>query len=412
MNAESKKTVLRMIPYGLYVLTADDGKGNISAATVNWVTQSAFAPPLVVVGVKTDSHAHPAIKESGAFALNILGKDQGPMAFTFFKPAQRDGNTVSGDGCRADYTTEECGDGIQDAGEQCDDGNANLGDGCRPDCTSEICGDGIQDPQEQCDDGNTTSGDGCNALCESEGVTCSPASGGRTVRVDIATPVSLAGIRVDLEYPQAHTSIPGFGNSSLVQSRVTILQTGGQSVMNDRDTDLTVVLANATAFLTSGPLYEVDFDQCTARDENMCNRNQNVIGCCNDTNDPNQFGDFCANLECSNLPGTVCTVATEVAVCGGAGLCVKRPCVSDASCAPTLGTCVGKCPANPPVCPVGTFPTGGMVGPCTTVNGGCPGDNACVTQTASTICTVTDPVDDMGNPVDGVTCSVTITEVP
>ena len=39
MNADAKKTVLRMIPYGIYVLTADDGKGNISAATVNWVTQ-------------------------------------------------------------------------------------------------------------------------------------------------------------------------------------------------------------------------------------------------------------------------------------------------------------------------------------------------------------------------------------
>ena len=47
-----------MIPYGIYVLTADDGKGNVAAATVNWVTQTAFAPPLVVVGVKTDSGAY------------------------------------------------------------------------------------------------------------------------------------------------------------------------------------------------------------------------------------------------------------------------------------------------------------------------------------------------------------------
>ena len=52
MNTDAKKTVLRMIPYGIYVLTADDAKGNVAAATVNWVTQSAFAPPLVVVGVK------------------------------------------------------------------------------------------------------------------------------------------------------------------------------------------------------------------------------------------------------------------------------------------------------------------------------------------------------------------------
>ncbi|HJZ15875.1 MAG TPA: flavin reductase, partial [Stellaceae bacterium] len=57
MDQDAKKTVLRMIPYGIYVLTADDGKGNVAAATVNWVTQTAFAPPLVVVGVKTDSGA-------------------------------------------------------------------------------------------------------------------------------------------------------------------------------------------------------------------------------------------------------------------------------------------------------------------------------------------------------------------
>ena len=62
MNADAKKTVLRMIPYGIYVLTADDGKGNIAAATVNWVTQTAFAPPLVVVGVKTDSGAYKILK--------------------------------------------------------------------------------------------------------------------------------------------------------------------------------------------------------------------------------------------------------------------------------------------------------------------------------------------------------------
>ena len=50
MDAEAKKTALRMIPYGLYVLTAEGKDGKIAASTVNWVTQTAFQPPLVVVG--------------------------------------------------------------------------------------------------------------------------------------------------------------------------------------------------------------------------------------------------------------------------------------------------------------------------------------------------------------------------
>ena len=96
MNADAKKTVLRMIPYGIYVLTADDGKGNVAAATVNWVTQSAFAPPLVVVGVKTDSGAYKILKETRAFALNMLGKEQKGVAFSFFKPTQVSEGKLSG----------------------------------------------------------------------------------------------------------------------------------------------------------------------------------------------------------------------------------------------------------------------------------------------------------------------------
>jgi flavin reductase (DIM6/NTAB) family NADH-FMN oxidoreductase RutF len=96
MNADAKKTALRMIPYGIYVLTADDGNGNISAATVNWVTQTAFAPPLVAVGVKADAHGHAIIKNSKHFALNMLGKDQKGVAFTFFKPTEVADGKLSG----------------------------------------------------------------------------------------------------------------------------------------------------------------------------------------------------------------------------------------------------------------------------------------------------------------------------
>jgi len=96
MDADAKKTTLRMIPYGIYVLTADDGKGNVAAATVNWVTQSSFAPPLVVVGVKADSGAKAVVAGTGKFVLNMLGKDQKGAAFTFFKPAKVEDGKLSG----------------------------------------------------------------------------------------------------------------------------------------------------------------------------------------------------------------------------------------------------------------------------------------------------------------------------
>jgi len=104
MDPNVKKTALRMIPYGLYVLTAANKSGQVAAGTVNWVTQASFEPPLVVVGVKTDSGGHALIKETKAFALNVLGKGQQALAFTFFKPADLKDGKISGEAFRPGTT--------------------------------------------------------------------------------------------------------------------------------------------------------------------------------------------------------------------------------------------------------------------------------------------------------------------
>jgi flavin reductase (DIM6/NTAB) family NADH-FMN oxidoreductase RutF len=104
MIADTKKIALRMIPYGLYVLTAKDDDGNIAAASINWVTQASFQPPLVIVCVKADSFIHAVLERSNAFALNILGKEQGSLAYTFFKPAELKGDTISGERFRPGVT--------------------------------------------------------------------------------------------------------------------------------------------------------------------------------------------------------------------------------------------------------------------------------------------------------------------
>jgi flavin reductase (DIM6/NTAB) family NADH-FMN oxidoreductase RutF len=104
MDADQKKTALRMIPYGLYVLTAQDKNGERTAATVNWVTQTSFEPPLVVVGVKADSHAKTVIGASGSFALNFLGKGQQSIAYGFFKSVESDAQQIGGQPYRAGKT--------------------------------------------------------------------------------------------------------------------------------------------------------------------------------------------------------------------------------------------------------------------------------------------------------------------
>jgi len=97
LDEAAKKTALRMIPYGMFVLTSRSADGkSVSAATVNWITQASFAPPLVAVGVKADSTSYGHIKASGVFAVNVIGKEQKDLAFTFFKTHERQGDSIGG----------------------------------------------------------------------------------------------------------------------------------------------------------------------------------------------------------------------------------------------------------------------------------------------------------------------------
>lgn len=89
MDAEAKKTTLRMIPYGLYVLTSTGEE--IGTGTINWVSQMSFEPPLLALGVKKDSRNFSNIKAGGAMALSFLGRGQGDLAFAFFGDAAVEG---------------------------------------------------------------------------------------------------------------------------------------------------------------------------------------------------------------------------------------------------------------------------------------------------------------------------------
>ncbi|MGE3075199.1 MAG: flavin reductase family protein [Dehalococcoidia bacterium] len=94
-TAAAKKTILRTIPYGLYILGVHNA-GEDSAAAINWVTQTSFEPPLIVMGVKKDSGAYALLKKSGKFALSFLESSQKDLAFAFFKPTAVDGNHING----------------------------------------------------------------------------------------------------------------------------------------------------------------------------------------------------------------------------------------------------------------------------------------------------------------------------
>jgi bacillolysin len=71
----------------------------------------------------------------------------------------------------------DCGDGVFDAGEECDDGNVIDGDGCDSNCLLTGCGNGIVTSGEVCDGGDCCSA-GCQieapgTICADDGSPCS-----------------------------------------------------------------------------------------------------------------------------------------------------------------------------------------------------------------------------------------------
>jgi len=95
MDSSDKKKALRLLTYGLYVATSRDANG-YAAGTINWLSQSSFAPPLVMAGIQRDSSLHEAIMHSGVFAIHVLGRSQREMAQSFFKGAELEGETLNG----------------------------------------------------------------------------------------------------------------------------------------------------------------------------------------------------------------------------------------------------------------------------------------------------------------------------
>ncbi len=95
MDLTMRKRVLRLMTYGLYVLTATAGD-TLAAGTVTWLSQASFAPLLVMVGIRRDGHVHEVVNQSRAFAVNVLGATQQNIASAFFRPSVVEGGRING----------------------------------------------------------------------------------------------------------------------------------------------------------------------------------------------------------------------------------------------------------------------------------------------------------------------------
>jgi flavin reductase (DIM6/NTAB) family NADH-FMN oxidoreductase RutF len=94
MDLQAKKTALRKLPHGVYIIGVKQAE-QLNAFTGTWLTQVSFTPPLVALGVKKDSHSFEMIKQGRVFSVNLLGKEQKAIAEHFVKPATTVGEKLA-----------------------------------------------------------------------------------------------------------------------------------------------------------------------------------------------------------------------------------------------------------------------------------------------------------------------------
>ncbi len=91
VDEDSKRSVLRKLPYGMYVMTAVGSEGKAIGSTLTWISQCSFHPPLVMIAIQKTSQMHDAVGAGGALAVNVLGEGQKDIAKAFFKAPAGEG---------------------------------------------------------------------------------------------------------------------------------------------------------------------------------------------------------------------------------------------------------------------------------------------------------------------------------
>jgi flavin reductase (DIM6/NTAB) family NADH-FMN oxidoreductase RutF len=93
MHDPDKRFALRMIPYGVFVVTAiNPATMDAAGVTIHWLTQTSFSPCLLAACVKSDHPVINIVRQTNRFAINMLGKEDAGEAFTFARPSILTGN--------------------------------------------------------------------------------------------------------------------------------------------------------------------------------------------------------------------------------------------------------------------------------------------------------------------------------
>ncbi|MGH2566810.1 MAG: flavin reductase family protein [Bacteroidota bacterium] len=96
MDPKVKQKVLRMISNGMYVITSRHEE-RVGAATVTWLSQASFKPPLIMAAVRQDSNVFECLSQSRVASVQILASHQQDIARKFLATTQANSGMINGE---------------------------------------------------------------------------------------------------------------------------------------------------------------------------------------------------------------------------------------------------------------------------------------------------------------------------
>ncbi len=94
MSKDPIKEVLNLLPYGFYAITTTDGQEDVNIMVANWLTQVAFTPRLVALGLQKTSYSYGLVQKGRVFAVNVFHKADADVLKAFTKSRARNPDKV------------------------------------------------------------------------------------------------------------------------------------------------------------------------------------------------------------------------------------------------------------------------------------------------------------------------------
>lgn len=82
MDLKKKQKALRQVSNGMYIMTSR-AEGMYGAATITWLTQISFKPPLLIGAVRPDSTVFECLSQSRHVVVHVLAAHQVEIARKF-----------------------------------------------------------------------------------------------------------------------------------------------------------------------------------------------------------------------------------------------------------------------------------------------------------------------------------------